>query len=84
MNNQNNNDNHSFSMMIMMMVCCLAPILIISIFGINLAGGQKWLVLGGMAVFIIVHFVMMNKFHGNHGSKSDKDDTNISKKHGCH
>ena len=84
MENHNNNNNHSFSMMIMMMVCCLLPVLFFSVFGISLAGSQKWLVLGGMVFFIIVYSVIMSKLHRNHGNNSDKDDSNNSHKHGCH
>ena len=84
MDNQNNSDKHGFSMMIMMMACCILPILIISIFGVSLGGSQKWLILGGMTIFMIAHFIIMSKSHGNHDSKPDKDNTGGSKKHGCH
>lgn len=87
-NNKGNNNHNSFSMMFIMIACCLVPILIISVFGISLAGSQKWLVFGGMAVFLIICSVVMNKFHHNKpdnkpGNKSDKDGPGNSHKRGC-
>ena len=82
-NNNSNNHNHSFSMMSIMMVCCMLPILLFSVFGISLAGGQKWLFLGSVAIGIVVCLFFMSRSHGGHGDNSGGSDSNNSHKHGC-
>ncbi|KKS77542.1 MAG: hypothetical protein UV88_C0003G0006 [Parcubacteria group bacterium GW2011_GWA1_43_21] len=77
----NHDENKNFSrLMWLMMLCCALPFLFIILFG---AGGQIletpiWFIFGGMAIMMIIHFLMMKKTHKN----SDGEDKNHSD-HGC-
>lgn len=88
-------DKQSSWMMRIMILCCVLPLLLILIFG---AGGKAlgapiWVIFGGIAVMVIVHFFMMGKSHkhsneeheitdGDGKSKDSKDNKNHSG-HGC-
>ena len=52
-------------MMWAMMICCLAPILFILVFGAGAKalGAPAWIVIGGVVVFAIAHFLGMKKSH---------------------
>ncbi|MFA7192302.1 MAG: hypothetical protein WC089_03335 [Candidatus Paceibacterota bacterium] len=80
MHNHNNKENNW--MMWAMMICCMAPILFIVFLGTGAKslGFSFWIAIGGLAVFIIVHFIMMKK---STNSKEDSSDSNSENK-SCH
>ena len=70
------NDKSMKWIMILMLVCCIAPLLIL-IVGTRL--GSNWWVIGGIVVFIALHFWMMRKGHNcghNHNGEETKDHSN--------
>lgn len=86
------NDKQSSWMMWAMMICCALPIFIL-IFGLGgkALGVQTWVVIGGVAVMIIVHFFMMRSHkHIDEKQKmadkeeKDKDHKTHSGKGCCH
>lgn len=69
----NDNNKNMKWMMYLMMICCVAPLLILVI-GTRL--GSNWWVIGGIAVFIALHFWMMRKGHGcgtDHSKAEEKN-----------
>lgn len=71
-----NHNNHDSKMMWLMMICCLAPILLIFLFGsgARALGAPAWVVLGFVAVFVIVHFLTMKKSHQHSDDTPAKQD----------
>ena len=63
MHNHNSEKGHDSKMMWMMVICCVAPILFITLLGSGVAtvGVSKWVIFGGIAVLVIVHFFIMGR-----------------------
>ena len=61
-NHDGKNDNW---MMWTMMICCAVPLLLIALFGFGgiALGAKTWVIIGGIAVMIVVHFLMMGRSH---------------------
>jgi hypothetical protein len=78
MRDYNNNDESMKSMIWMMVICCAVPLVLILLFGAGakVLGAPKWVVLGGIAVMVVAHFLVMGKSreHSNeeHGITDNK------------
>ncbi|MEK7658674.1 MAG: hypothetical protein AAB352_02295 [Patescibacteria group bacterium] len=83
MDNQKNNNDMGGKMMWIMMLCCIAPIAFIFLSGAIVSRGN-WISIVITGVFVIGYLFLMNKFHGNHGNKSDKGESDNSHSHGSH
>lgn len=84
------NNKHDFTMLLMMMFCCaVLPLAIVFLVGAGfLNGSSKWFFFGLMGVFMIGHFLMMARSHGQNGkNQSQKEKENGDDSHsgrGCH
>lgn len=94
MHDHDNKDKGMGSMMWMMIICCAVPLVLILLFGLGgkSLGGPNWIVFGGVAVMLLVHFFMMRGHgHSNEGHDKqgiadgeDKKDKNHSNHGSCH
>ena len=77
----NHNDKDGNWMMWVMMICCVAPLLLLVLFGFGgkALGAPTWIILGGVALMVIAHFLMMGRSHKHSDeeqSATDKKDEN--------
>ncbi len=78
----NHDGKNNNRMMWAMMICCAVPPLLIVLFGLGgkAPGVPTWIVLGGIAVMVVVHFFMMGKHkHSDKDGEHNKDHSG----HGC-
>lgn len=81
---------HDLGMMLMMVFCCaVLPLAIAVLAGAGLVNGSsKWFIFALMGVFMIGHFLMMARSHGQDDRSQIQDgkgsgDSSHSN-HGCH
>ncbi len=76
----------------MMVLCCALPLALILFLGTGraLSGIPSWVVLGGVALMVLTHFVMMNRSRRHSDEKQQtigEENTNKNEKnhsgHGC-
>lgn len=87
MHNHNGKKDDSWTMWVMM-ICCATPLLVIILFGFGgkALGVSTWVVLGGIAVMMIIHFIIMSRSHANSDEEqpsADRDNKD-SKDHSSH
>ena len=82
-------------MMWAMMLCCAVPLVLILLFGLGgkALGASTWVILGGIAVMLATHFLMMGRSHkrsnkehgvaGEEGKNIDDKDGKTHDGHGC-
>lgn len=67
-------------MMWFMMLCCAAPLLLIVLFGSGgkALGAPTWVIVGGIALMMLVHFFMTGKSHKHSDEKHDTGEKDVS------
>jgi len=66
------NQNNDHKMMWAMMIFCALSLLFIFLGG-SIVGGQSWVWIVILVIFVIGHFFLMNKFHKNKDHKTDTE-----------
>ena len=67
------------------MICCAVPLLLIALFGFGgiALGAKTWVIIGGIAVMIVVHFLMMGRSH-KHSDEENSINKEEDKDKSCH
>ncbi len=73
MHNHNPDKDDSW-MMWMMVICCAIPLILLLIlgFGGKNLGASNWLVLGGVGLMVLFHFLIMGKSHKSHRRENEE------------
>jgi len=81
----NHNEKNNNWMMWAMMLCCALPLLLILVFGVSgkALGSPTWVIFGGVAVMIIIHFFMMSRSHKQSDEKPTGENDKNHSGHGC-